>query len=102
MTLLGESVGNSGVGVAITLVLLAAVVSIGTVGMVGIEGVAGMTLVSSEVVVGSVGMIGVLGNIGLSDSNNVSIEGNGVGSVSSSGILRRRVSQIGSGFMCRA
>ena len=49
VTLLGESVGNSGVGVAITLVLLAAVVSIGTVGMVGIEGVAGMTLVSSGI-----------------------------------------------------
>ena len=47
--ILDESVCNSGVGVAITLVLLAAVVSIGTVGMVGIEGVAGMTLVSSGI-----------------------------------------------------
>ena len=82
VTILGESNGNSGVGEAITLVLLAViVVSIGTVGMVGIEGVVGMTLVSSGIVVGSVGMVGVLCNIGFSDSNKDNIEGNGVGSV---------------------
>ena len=103
VTILGESDGKSGVGEAITLVLLAVlVVSAGTVGMVGIEGVVEMTLVSLGIVVVSVGMVGVLCNIGFSDSNKDNIEGNGVGSVSSNGILRRKVSQIGSGFMCNA
>ena len=46
VTILVESVGNYGVGLAITLVLFAVVVSIGTVGMVGTEGKAGMNLVS--------------------------------------------------------
>ena len=46
VTILVEAVGNYGVGLAITLVLFAVVVSIGTVGMVGTEGKAGMNLVS--------------------------------------------------------
>ena len=106
VTILGKSVDESdveGLEGGITLVSLL-VVSIGTVGIVGLEVVA-VAIISLEMVVGSVGLSGsgtIMGSVGFSDSNIANIEGNGVGSVSSNGILRRKVSQIGSGFMCRA
>ena len=106
VTILGKSVGESDVGRlegSITVVSLLVVVSIGTVVIVGSVGLVAMTVVSLEIVVGSVGMSGtIMGSVGFSDSNIANIGGNGVGSVSSNGILRRRVSHMGSGFMCRA